>query len=454
VRILIVDDDPGLRRSLSLLLDAEGYRVAAEGEPAHGLERALRESFDIILCDVRMPEIDGLTFLRRFREGGGGALLIMMSAYGGEDAAIEAMKEGAYDYVPKPFRSDELLLTLRKAEERERLRGRIATLEAELARWTGADLVADSPAMRKVMDLAARVAPHTTTVLITGESGTGKEVLARTIHRMSPRRAAPFVAVNCGAIPENLLESELFGHAKGAFTGATSHKPGLFEEAHGGTLLLDEVGELPLTLQVKLLRALQEGEIRRVGESAARKVDTRLLAATARNLEEDARDGRFREDLLYRLNVVNIHIPPLRQRPEDLDGLVTSLLARVSAKSSREVRIMPAALEAIRQRSWPGNVRELENALERAAVLSSDGDIGPDAFEGIGAPVGARPGAPTHAGAVGATPPDLKSAVRVAERQAIEAALGATGGNRKEAADLLGVSLRTLFYKLKDFGIE
>jgi two-component system response regulator AtoC len=378
----------------------------------------------------------------------------MMSAYGGEDAAIEAMKEGAYDYVPKPFRSDELLLTLRKAEERERLRGRVATLEAELARWTGADLVADSPAMRKVMDLAARVAPHTTTVLITGESGTGKEVLARTIHRMSPRRAAPFVAVNCGAIPENLLESELFGHAKGAFTGATADKPGLFEEAHGGTLLLDEVGELPLTLQVKLLRALQEGEIRRVGESAARQVDTRLLAATARNLEEDARDGRFREDLLYRLNVVNIHIPPLRQRPEDLDRLVAALLARVSTKSGWEVRILPAALEAIRQRSWPGNVRELENALERAAVLSSDGVIGPDGFEGIGAPMGAPRGAPTHAGAAGTTPPDLKTAVRVAERETIEAALGATGGNRKEAADLLGVSLRTLFYKLKDLGIE
>jgi len=453
VRILIVDDDPGLRRSLSLLLDAEGYQVVAEGEPARGLQRALRESFDIILCDVRMPEIDGLTFLRRFREGGGGALLIMMSAYGGEDAAIEALKEGAYDYVPKPFRSDELLLTLRKAEERERLRGRVATLEAELARWTGADLVADSPAMRKVMDLATRVAPHTTTVLITGESGTGKEVLARTIHRMSPRRDRGFVAVNCGAIPENLLESELFGHARGAFTGATADKPGLFEEADGGTLLLDEVGELPPHLQVKLLRALQEGEIRRVGESAARTVDTRLLAATARNLEEDARDGRFREDLLYRLNVVNIHIPPLRQRPEDLDALVASLLVRVSTKSGREVRITPAALEAIRQRSWPGNVRELENALERAAVLSSDGVIGPEAFEGVGTPVGTRRGAPAPRGAR-TTPPDLKSAVRAAEREAVEAALSATGGNRKEAADLLGVSLRTLFYKLKDLEIE
>jgi len=453
VRILIVDDDPGLRRSLSLLLDAEGYQVAAEGEPARGLERALRESFDIILCDVRMPEIDGLTFLRRFREGGGGALVVMMSAYGGEDAAIEALKEGAYDYVPKPFRSDELLLALRKAEERERLRGRVATLEAELARWTGADLVADSPAMRKVLDLATRVAPHTTTVLITGESGTGKEVLARTIHRMSPRRDGAFVAVNCGAIPENLLESELFGHAKGAFTGATVDKPGLFEEAHGGTLLLDEVGELPPTLQVKLLRALQEGEIRRVGESTSRTVDTRLLAATARNLEEDAREGRFREDLLYRLNVVNIHIPPLRQRPEDLDALVASLLARVSTKSGWDVRITPGALEAIRQRSWPGNVRELENALERAAVLSSDGVIGPDAFDGVGTPVGTSRRAPAAPGSR-TPPPDLKSAVRVAEREAIEVALSATGGNRKEAADLLGVSLRTLFYKLKDLEIE
>ncbi len=449
MKILIVDDDPGLRKSLSLLLDAEGFSIVAEGDAERALERAKAEPFDLILCDVRMPVIDGREFLRRYQEAEGDALMIMMSAYGGDDAAIEALKEGAYDYLPKPFKSDELLLTLRKAEERERLRGRVATLEAELARWRDQDLVADSAPMRKVLDVATRVAPYGTTVLITGESGTGKEVLARTIHRMSPRRDRPFVAVNCGAIPENLLESELFGHARGAFTGATADKPGLFEEAHGGTLLLDEVGELPHPLQVKLLRALQEGEIRRVGESSARKVDVRVLAATARDLEAEVRSGAFREDLFYRLDVVHIHIPPLRDRRDDIHGLVAALLERVATRSGRRVRITPGALEAARRASWPGNVRELENALERAAVLSVDGEIRADAL-------GVRISGKGSGGGFGPSAREvtLKAAVAAAERQAVEGALQAAGGSRKEAARILGISMRSLFYKLKLYDLE
>ena len=440
MKVLIVDDDGGLRQSLSLLLGGEGYDIAAEGNPELALERASRERFDLILCDVRMPRMDGLEFLRRHQAARGTALVIMMSAYGGEEAAIAAMKEGAYDYLTKPFRSDEVVLTLRKAEERERLRGRIASLEAELARWQAPDLVAESPGMRRVMDLAARVAPHTTTVLITGESGTGKEVLARAIHHASPRREAPFVAVNCGAIPESLLESELFGHVRGAFTGASADKAGLFEEANGGSLLLDEIGELPAPLQVKLLRVLQEGEIRRVGDAKVRKVGVRVIAATARDLEREVRDGGFREDLYYRLNVVQIQIPPLRERLADLDALVATLLERAMRRSGRQVTLGPDVMAAIRAYPWPGNVRELENAIERAVVLS-DVEVLPEAFAMLSS-TDSQPG--------GNEPPTrLSEAVDQAERQAIQRALSAAGGNRSHAARALGVSLRNLFYKIK-----
>jgi two-component system response regulator AtoC len=443
MKILVLDDDAGVRQSLDLLLRGDGHQVGVESSAKAALERAQQEQFDVILSDVRMPEMDGLAFLKSYRADGGTALVIMMSAYGGEDAAIMAMKEGAYDYLSKPFRPDEVLLTLRKAAEREKLRNQVATLEAELARWRDRDLVAESPAMRKVMDMAQRVAPHPTTVLITGESGTGKEVLARAIHRLSPRHGAAFVAVNCAAIPEALLESELFGHVRGAFTGASADHRGLFEAAHGGTLLLDEVGDLPLSLQAKLLRVLQENEIRRVGDNKPRRVDVRVLAATARDLAEDVKERRFREDLYYRLNVVHVHIPPLRERPEDLDGLVAVLIDRGAERSGRRARISPEALSAIRRHGWPGNVRQLENALERAIVLSPDGVIGAEAF-----PAASEPSGVAKSGPEGSE--SLKKRVQRAERDAIEAALREARGNRAEAAKILGVSLRTLFYKLRD----
>ncbi len=453
MKVLVVDDDLGLRQSLTLLLKQADYDVAAEGSPTKALERAAAEAFDIILCDVRMPEMEGLEFLRRYRAAKGSALVIMMSAYGGEGAAIAAMKEGAYDYLPKPFRSDEVLLTLGKAQEREQLRGQVASLSAELERWTDRSLVAESPAMRRVAELASRVAPYGTTVLITGESGTGKEVVARTIHRMSPRREARFVAVNCGAIPGNLLESELFGHSRGAFTGAVGEKQGLFEEADGGTLLLDEVGDLPLPLQVKLLRVLQEGEVRRVGDARSRHVDVRVLAATARDLEADIGAGRFREDLYYRLNVVRIHVPPLRERREDLDALAVALLERAVKRAGRPVVLSSEALGAIHAGAWPGNVRELENAIERAVVLSADGVLRADAFEAVGRSRGQPAGKPPDR-TTAATPARLKDAVEAAERVAIQTALTASAGNRVEAAELLGISQRNLFYKLKKLGLE
>jgi transcriptional regulator with PAS, ATPase and Fis domain len=327
----------------------------------------------------------------------------------------------------------------------------VAELEAEVARYRDADLVAESPAMRHVLDLAERVAPHPTTVLITGESGTGKEVVARAIHRMSPRRERSFVAVNCAAIPDTLLEAELFGHARGAFTGAVADKPGLFERASGGTLLLDEIGDLPLALQVKLLRVLQEGTLRRVGESNERRTDVRLLAATARDIEADVRAGRFREDLYYRLNVVRIHLPPLRERPDDIERLAAVLLGRAARRAGRAARLSPEAVTALRVRAWPGNVREMENAIERAVILSRDDTIAADAFDVPPPPAGStEPGAPQSA-ATGLVP--LHQAVAAAERHAVTQALEATGGNRGEAAKLLGVSLRTLYYKLRQLGL-
>ena len=447
-RVLVVDDEPGLRQSLGLLLADAGYDVVAEGDGKRGLERALAEPFDLILCDVRMPGLDGIAFLRGYRERGGEGLVIMMSAYGGEDAAIAAMKEGAYDYIPKPFRPDEVVLTLRKAEERERLRHTVAGLRAQLAAAPDARaVVAESAAMRAALDLVARVAGHKSTVLITGESGTGKEVVARAIHRAGSRAGNPFVAINCAAIPESLLESELFGHAKGAFTGATTEAMGLFEAADGGTLLLDEIGELPLGLQAKLLRVLQDGEVRRVGDQRTRRVDVRLLAATARDLAAEAKAGRFREDLFYRLNVVAIHLPPLRERPEDLAPLARLFAAQLSRRLGRPLELAPAALAWVERQSWPGNVRELEHAIERAAVLTDKRILDvEDLTPKVSLSATAERGKGGEA--------KLRDAAEAAEREAIQGALKAAGGNRRDAAKRLGVSLRTLFYKMARLKLE
>ena len=381
MRLLIVDDDAGLRQSLGLLLTESGYEVAAEGDPEEGLARALDEKFDLVLCDVRMPKMDGLTFLRRYRAERGPALMVMMSAYGGEDVAIAAMREGAYDYLHKPFRPDEVTLTLRKAEERERLRREVEQLRATLGADAVRDiLVAESPALRSLLELAERVAAHDTTVLLTGESGTGKEVMARAIHRMSPRSAGPFTAINCAAIPEHLLESELFGHVRGAFTGAVSDRSGIFESTNGGTLMLDEIGDLPLGLQAKLLRVLEEGEIRRLGGRDNRAVDVRVIAATAKDLERAVESGQFRDDLYYRINVVRLHVPPLRERPADVPALVAHFAQAAAEKLGRAVSLTPRALAALAAHPWPGNVRELRNAIERAAVLSSTGRLDVEDF--------------------------------------------------------------------------
>jgi two-component system response regulator AtoC len=448
-RVLVVDDEPGLRQSLGLLLADAGYSVTSESDGAKALARALAEQFDLILCDVRMPEMGGLDFLRKYKEAGGSALIVMMSAYGNEESALAAMKDGAYDYIPKPFRPDEVVLTLRKAEERERLRHTVATLRAQLDSTPIARaLIAESVAMKQALALVGRVAEHRTTVLITGERGTGKEVIAQAIHRASSRAAQPFVAVNCAAIPDALLESELFGHVKGAFTGAAGDRPGLFEQADGGTLLLDEIGELPLALQAKLLRVLQEGEIRRVGDQRTRRLDVRLLAATAKDLAAEAAAGRFREDLFDRLNVVVIHLPPLAERREDIAPLARHFVARLAHRFGRSVSISPGALAWLEQQEWPGNIRQLEHSLERAAVLSDAAVLEADHFR----PEALAP-APMLPRSDG-SPGTLGEAVEAAERRTIAAALAATGGSRRDAAQRLGISLRTLFYKLRQYQLE
>ena len=319
MKILVIDDDQGLRRSLSLILDEGGHGVVVAANGADGLAVAKNENPDLILCDVRMPQMDGLEFLERYRQEEGGALVIMMTAYGSVDLAVKAMVAGAYDYIPKPFGADEVLLTIRKAEERERLRAEVGRLRAEVrAERRIGDIIARSPGMIQALEVAGKVARHQSSVLLTGESGTGKELMARYIHRESDRADRPFVPVNCGAIPETLLESEFFGYVRGAFTGADRDKAGLFEAAEAGTLFLDEVGELPASLQVKLLRVLQDGEVRRLGGTETTTVSVRILAATNRDLESAVHAGDFRQDLYYRLAVIPIHLPPLRERTDKI----------------------------------------------------------------------------------------------------------------------------------------
>jgi two-component system response regulator AtoC len=442
MRLLIVEEDAGSRQSLAQLLGDSGYAVETEGDPERALARATAEAFDLILCGVKLPGTDGLSFLRRLRAEGVTGAVIMTSAPGSEDVALAAMREGAYDYLQKPFKNDEVIMTLRKAEERERLRREVDTLRSSLGIGAVGDLVVcQSRAMRDLVELASRVARHSTCVLITGESGTGKEVIARAIHRMSTRSDRNFTAINCAAIPERLLESELFGHCKGAFNGATADQAGLFELVEGGTLLLDEIADLSAPLQAKLLRVLEDGEVRRLGGRAARKIDVRVLAATGRSIEQAVERSEFRSDLYYRLNVVRLHIPPLRERPEDIPELLAHFARQAAQRLGRPVSITPAALAALTHHGWPGNVRELRNAVERAAVLGAGGTLDCKDF------ALSNGGAAQNGGPNGAL--DLRSQVEAVEREAIQRALQASNGNRRQAASLLGISLRTLFYKLR-----
>ncbi len=450
--VLIVDDEESMRHLLSLILRDHGWEARAVGSGDEALRELQARDYDLVLSDVRMPGMDGITLLGKARELRPELTFIAMSAYGSHDAALEAMKAGAYDYVVKPFRPDEVVLVIRKAEERERLWRENRRLRGELAReYRVENLVGQSEAMAELLRQVRRVAPAKTTVLLEGESGTGKELVARALHDLSPRAGLPFVAVNCGAMPAELMESELFGHVKGAFTDASRDKRGLAVEADGGTLFLDEIGELPLLLQVKLLRFLQDEEIRRVGDTRSQRVDVRVVAASARDLSAAVARGEFRQDLLYRLDVVKLRLPPLRERRGDIPVLARHFLERFARmRPGPPLRGLAAeALESLEAYRWPGNVRELEHAVERAVILAEGPELREeDLPEAVRSPPPAPPAVPDGREL------SVKRQGRALEEALIRRALQQTGGNRTRAAELLELSYRALLYKIKEYGID
>jgi two-component system, NtrC family, response regulator HydG len=444
--ILIVDDEPAARMTLSILLRQRGHRVVqAEGTKAAATTLA-EMAFDLVVTDLRMPDGDGLEVLRAARGHCPEASVILLTAYAGWESAKEAMRLGAFDYFEKGKEPDEFLHRVDKALEEKGLRRENENLRRQVReRYSLPGIIGHSKEMQQALDLVMRVAPTDATILIQGESGTGKEVIAKAIHHTSPRTQHPFVAVNCGALPEPLLESEIFGHVKGAFTGATAHKKGLFEEAHGGTFFLDEIGDMPSSLQVKFLRVLQEGEIRRVGSNQATSVDVRVLAATNRDLGQLMQQGQFREDLYYRLNVIPLALPPLRERREDIPALAEHFLRRFGDKQHRPLSLTANAVERLLRYPWPGNVRELENAMERTAILAPNDLIGPDELPphiASGTPLGPAPVLPRE------------QTLAEVERSHILQTLERCGWNHSHTAEALGIGRTSLWRKLKEYQIE
>ena len=455
-QVLVVDDEESLRHMLVVLLKREGYHATAVASGEQALLELAARSYDVVLSDIRMPKLGGLELVDEIHKREIETTVILMTAFGSVDVAIEAMKRGAYDYISKPFRPDEVVLILKKAEERERLRRENASLKQALAERHRSEsagpagMIASSAPMQEILRTVRKIAEYKTTVLITGESGTGKELIARAIHELSPRKEAPFVAVNCGAIPETLLESELFGHKKGAFTDAIRDKKGLFEEASGGTLFLDEIGELPLGPQVKLLRVLQEQMVRAIGANVDEPVDVRVVAATVRDLSAEVGAGRFREDLFYRLNVIQVHLPPLRERREDIAVLVEHFVQRTNARLGMQVEgVSPEAMKLLYAYGWPGNVRELENTIERAMVLADGPRIEVDGLPERLREKGDRIRQTLKSGEL-----SIKKTTRIIEEELIRRALRETGGNRTNAAKILEISHRALLYKIKEYGID
>ena len=453
-RVLIVDDERNMRHMLQTMLSKENYIAETASNGAEALSIMDEKDFDFILCDIKMPKMDGMAFLNSAKEMFPEKTFIMMSAYGTMDTALEAMKRGAYDYISKPFKTDEVLLTLKKAKEREQLKEENLVLQDKLKKieqkYSFGNIVAKSEAMASVFDLVDRVADHKTTVLVTGESGTGKELIAKEIHARGSRSSGSMVTINCAGIPENLLESELFGYKKGAFTDAVKDKPGLFTQANGGTIFLDELGEMPITLQAKLLRVLQEEEVTPLGGTKPEKIDARVVAATSKNLEKEVEKGRFREDLYYRINVMTIHLPPLRERRGDIPLLVGHFIDIFNKKLNKGLEgLSSEAMALLMGHDWSGNIRELENVIERAIILAKDRLITPSEL-----PTSITAGHAIQSSIEPGHTLSIKKATRRLEEELIKKVLQLTDGNKSKASKILEISRPILIAKIKEYGIS
>ncbi len=449
--ILLVDDEKSVRTTLALMLQRVGYKVeeAVNGEAA--LQRLKEQYYDLVITDLKMTPVDGMEVLRHVKNNNGSTEVVVMTAFSTVETGVEAMKLGAYDYIQKPFDKDEFLILVNKALERKELIREVEHLQNELReKYRFENIIGNSNPMMKVLSMVSKVAKTDSTVLITGDSGTGKELIAKATHLNSRRKNRAFITINCGALPENLQESELFGHVRGAFTGAIKDKRGLFQEANGGTLFLDEIGETALSTQVKLLRFLQDGEIRRVGENEPLFVDVRMIAATNKDLKKLIEEGRFREDLFYRLNVIPIHLPPLRERIDDIPLLVNHFLNVYAERTKKSnPAVSPEAMHYLKQYDWPGNVRELENVIERGLILAAKNTILPEDLPGS---------ILEHEGKAAGPEPEVYSGgeqtLEELEKKHILSTLDRYAWNQKKASDILGISTTTLWRKLKSYGIE
>jgi two-component system, NtrC family, response regulator AtoC len=447
--ILLVDDEPDFRMLVGDALRDAGHRVSLAANGAEGLTRISSNVFDVMICDIRLPKVDGLTLFRRVRQESPGTDVILITAHAAVADAVAALKEGAYDYITKPFEVDEIILQMERIGAQRALKRELEQARAELSqRKSGSAIIGRSPPMLRLLDRIDTIAQSDAPVLITGESGTGKELVARTLHDRSTRRARPFIAVNCAAFPETLLEAELFGHERGAFTGAVKRRDGRFKAADGGTLLLDEIAEVPLPAQAKLLRVLQEGTVEPLGTNESTRVDVRIISATHRNLRERIKEGRFREDLYYRLNVLDIEIPPLRERRGDLPLLLQYFLGRFTPPGKPIPSISPRAWAVLSQYAFPGNVREFAHAVEHAVVLAGGSEIDIEHLPG-----GIAGAADASGNSPSASLRSLGSALKEFEKEYLLRALGQAGGKKMKAAEILGISRKNLWEKLRLHGI-